>query len=355
MPNSKRCIKIVQFFHNGGEHITNYRSSGNRKHRWDKEKIIKDEFMPSNLGEHRRKFMVNKGKCLNQDLSKSIKTDIAFWGEWENPSKFKPIKYNNIDERLHKWLSNSTNKKKVKITNTKKDCYFQKNDIPQYVHYKFYKENNKKIRENTDPYIFGNTFYYCCCKQTDKYGNPRWLQTNLASGSLILFGSRLNDRFILDTVFVVNDFKPYCTSSKDNLYFKKVLSVTDTYSNASLEPLRKNKNKLMLYSGAMFDSKYSIGENKIFSFFPCKKVNKTEDISQCASNAAFSRPFLDLKKYNLTIAGRGASGNILEKYKKDNLITKSDEEVVAIYWKMIVDDIIQQEFNIGTFTEEPKS
>lgn len=59
---------------------------------------------------------------------------------------------------------------------------------------------------NTDPYIFGGAFKYCCCKQSYRDGRPTFLH-ELPIGSIILFGSykKTNDGdgFYLDTVFVV--------------------------------------------------------------------------------------------------------------------------------------------------------
>ena len=77
MQNNKREVKIVEFFHPGGEHLTTY----NNSHKWNKQEALRNEYMPSNQGEHRRKFMINKGKYLNKDMSQSNVTDIAFWGE----------------------------------------------------------------------------------------------------------------------------------------------------------------------------------------------------------------------------------------------------------------------------------
>ena len=145
-------------------------------------------------------------------------------GRDENPTRFKAIKHDNINEKQN-------------------DNYFHKNDIPQYVHYEFYEEKENRGRENTDPYIFGDTFYYCCCKQTSrKTGKPKYLQTDLAKGSLILFGCKLKDKFLLDTVFVVKDVIQYFTCSTDNLYFGKVLAdLSRTYVNTSLKPLEKSE------------------------------------------------------------------------------------------------------------------
>lgn len=61
---------------------------------------------------------------------------------------------------------------------------------------------------NTDPYVFGDAFKYCCCQQVSHYGNPTRLH-DLPQESIILFGSykKINGAggFYLDTVFVVDE------------------------------------------------------------------------------------------------------------------------------------------------------
>ncbi|MGK4002197.1 hypothetical protein WMF31_06205 [Sorangium sp. So ce1036] len=56
--------------------------------------------------------------------------------------------------------------------------------------------------QNTDPFVFGDTFLYSCCKQVRRNGSATLLR-KLQRGDVILFGSRLDGRFVLDTVFVV--------------------------------------------------------------------------------------------------------------------------------------------------------
>ena len=67
---------------------------------------------------------------------------------------------------------------------------------------------------NTDPYVFGDAFKYCCCQQ-QRQSRPT-LMHDLPEGSIILFGSQKTVNgvvgFYLDTVFVVD--RKVCEYSK---------------------------------------------------------------------------------------------------------------------------------------------
>lgn len=166
-------IYFVQFTHPGGEHGCD-RGSTN--------------FKSWNYGKHQRKFlrangsiMVNGNAVHNQD--------VIFWGEWEPQS--------NV----------------VRINNRP-----LVGDYPHYIHkpalkLSALKTNSKKqIPQNTDPFVFADCFYYCCCKQL-RYKTLRGLD----KGSIILFGSTLKDAngpyFGVDTVFVVGDYRDYDSSN----------------------------------------------------------------------------------------------------------------------------------------------
>jgi predicted nucleotidyltransferase len=66
---------------------------------------------------------------------------------------------------------------------------------------------------NTDPFVFGGKFMYTLCQQYKKEKHTSTLTPtklhSLEKGSVILFGSRLNHDFVLDTVFVVKCWKDH--------------------------------------------------------------------------------------------------------------------------------------------------
>lgn len=85
MTNSKNDkLRIVLFFHDGPEHI-----NGENKN------INNNEFLPRHVGTHRRKFVLNKGNFIDSNNILQ-EDDISFWTEWEAPSKFEKIDYNNV-------------------------------------------------------------------------------------------------------------------------------------------------------------------------------------------------------------------------------------------------------------------
>jgi len=79
---------------------------------------------------------------------------------------------------------------------------------PHYLHHLLQEEPAwRKGGTNTDPYIFGKQFIYSCCKQ-----NTFNVLKRLEPDDIILFGSMKENEadewgFMLDTVFVVGNFK----------------------------------------------------------------------------------------------------------------------------------------------------
>ena len=63
--------------------------------------------------------------------------------------------------------------------------------------------------QNTDPFVFGNCFVYSCCKQFRPRSGHLTGLAKLDRGSVVLFGSQLHGRFVLDTVFVVSHWTDY--------------------------------------------------------------------------------------------------------------------------------------------------
>jgi hypothetical protein len=147
MPN----LMFVQFPHPGSEH----KPAG--------------LMVPWNQGAHARKFLTARGQFLAGALP--LTGSVTFWGEWEPQSQ---------------------------VIKT-----FQQPaaGMPRYLH-----KPDLQVpapgpkRQNTDPLVFGDQFLYSNCRQER---NHRLLQ--LAAESIVLFGSKLEGRFVLDTVFVVGE------------------------------------------------------------------------------------------------------------------------------------------------------
>jgi hypothetical protein len=98
----------------------------------------------------------------------------VFWGEWEAQSRI-----------VHRWS--------------------RRDGLPTVLHQPYWRPPNiDGDRQNTDPWVFGDTFLYSNCKQITPARGPSALQ-RLPIGSMVLFGSGRDGEFVLDTVLVVGE------------------------------------------------------------------------------------------------------------------------------------------------------
>lgn len=240
-------MKIVQFTHPGGEaNPTN--------------KEIRNGIKEWNYGSHKRKFMKARGQYVVDVDTLSSKEDLLFWGEWEPTSKIQSLK-----------------------------CSKGAGVLPQYVHEPFLQKNSNnililptpfkgtKLRQNTDPFIFGDYFLYSCCKQrkkSKKTGTSTFTQLGrLAKGSIILFGSTISAKnggpyFVLDTVFVVSECKKYNPHQYKNHLRGFVPS---NYGEIMGFDHWKSNDELICYKGATFKDPV----DGMYSFVPCKQATET--------------------------------------------------------------------------------
>ncbi|MCL2277397.1 MAG: hypothetical protein FWC21_05805 [Treponema sp.] len=221
---------IIQFFHPGQEHRYD------KKYR-DTKPLLKDW----NSSDHRRKFLLNEGTYIKND--KKHEGKLLFWGEWEPLSRVELIKPENQSYSPPYGVN------------------------PNYLHIPFLppidqlrKYHDKGIYQNTDPFIFGNCFIYAICRQKNQS-----LQ-ELEEGSLIIFGSKVNHRFVIDTVFVIKSKHKY--HSLDDV---KKMNLGIYPEIATKFIIDKNNqinypNGLILYKGATFDDQV----NGMYSFLPAK-------------------------------------------------------------------------------------
>ena len=194
--------------------------------------------------------------------------DLIFWGEWEPQSHVTRINSN-----------------------------VQK-DFPHYIHepeldLKVPTQIDGRLRQNTDPYVFADAFYYRCCKQIS--GGKRTQLSYLKKGSIILFGSTIHQNteeayFGVDTVFVVGDHREYDSKNYEQqlkgftpeLYAEIVgigKIVEDDGETALSQPVSGSRGgscspssyttvepTLRCYSGATPEQNV----NGMYSFVPCK-------------------------------------------------------------------------------------
>ena len=175
-------MKIIQFIHPGKEHG---KKSGTQW--W--------------TGTHMRKYMKVSGSFVNGINENIQNTDeLYFWGEWESES---------YKETIKSGIENG----------------------PKYIFSPYYRLPFVENAANTDPFMFGNQFYYCFCKQ-GHYTSLR----NLNNGDVMLFGSAKNKKFVLDSVVVIKKAISY----KLKLSNIKAKKFNQVFFDVSLLPLVKH-------------------------------------------------------------------------------------------------------------------
>jgi hypothetical protein len=244
---------------------------------------------------HFRKFIINDGFFVNDVSDKEPqKSDLYFWGEWEGRSYFEPIK--NSDYNI----------------------------LPNGLHRPFHSAP-ENLKQNTDPYIFGEYFKYAFCKQTGALNN-------LSEDSLILFGSTYPSlgKFYIDTVFVVKTYESaidVCANSAANY--------TRTYKEQTLDRLGKeyrgrnpSSNKKLYHGKTWYDN------SEYFSFVPCKLRQELN---------GFERFYLELKNPIFQLSKNPTGKSFLKN------CAHSPEEL----WKQIVVEAVKQGFVLGINFSEP--
>lgn len=293
-------VCFVQFTHPGGEHTITQGI---------------DVLYPWNYKDHKRKFLETTAQYI--DHNNNLQNDkILFWGEWEPESLARvitpsPAKGTDLPRNIHNPLF---------ITN--------KNGNVLAKPYIINKKGNKVIRQNTDPFVFGDDFYYSICKQASFTSLK-----NLAPGSIILFGSTINQNqpnsyFALDTVFVVRELNPYKIQTYD-ADLKNY--ITNEYAEImGFDYLRQNINNIQnscfsvnnsytCYKGAT----YLKHVNNMYSFVPCV-LSKTNP-------QGFERIKLteaDFNNIGITIPKKGIFNNKLNQHFKITITNIQDNKKI---------------------------
>lgn len=235
---------VVVFYHPGSE----YKITPD---------ILSKGVFPWNKEAHHRKFLEAEGEYVANESNSPQTAKLRFWGEWEPCSYVRKLqgkspKYLHIPfvKRPLPVLPTST------VTNR---CAGKEGGCGSNL-------------QNSDPFVFADSFYYGICQQITQGGIKSTGMQKLEKGSIILFGSRVNKEFVLDTVFVVGDRKPY---TSDNIVSDLSGFVPSDYPN--LMQLTKG-HSLVCYKGANFLNPM----NGMYSFVPCR-------ISD-GGNTGFGRP-----------------------------------------------------------------
>lgn len=178
---------------------------------------------------HYRKLLRNEGQYVLSIGGAPQNGDLLFWGEWEGESEFKPLPKGSAASGIH-----------------------HPRPTPPPL-------RTGEFLQNTDPYVFGDSFRYAICKQ-------RGRMCNLAPGSVILFGSSYRQGFALDTVFVVNNATPSAhVMASPHVFGTRYQEQT---LNRIAGDYLKPGNKYQLYSGQAYNN-----STAPFSYSPCRTYN----------------------------------------------------------------------------------
>lgn len=265
---------IVQFPHPGGEHVPPGSHMG-----W-------------NTGPHQRKFLLSDGHFVDDVGTDPQGGQLVFWGEWEPPSRV-----------ARRWPA--------------------RHGLPTVLHEPYWSPpTGEGMRQNTDPWVFGDGFLYSNCKQhtnNTPSRRPSALQS-LPPGSLILFGSAVDGAFVIDTVFVVRDtvgtFRPF--EDMSHLGVDPAFDACTLQSLTTYEP-HIGASMYTLYRGATVEDPV----HGMFSFAPCR-VHGEPDMR-------FARPAIHLPGSVNPASTQSPSG-----------ATAGDRRTVAEVvdaWRSVVDQV----------------
>lgn len=220
---------VVQFPHPGGEHRPRPPKVGT--------------VMPWNRGKHKRKFLRATARYILD--GRSQEGDVGFWGEWEAQSRVL-------------------------------DVWPEDGDLPRFLQDPFYEAPREGVQhQNTDPFVFGETFLYTNCIQAR---NQKLRQ--LTPGSVILFGSSPDAGFVLDTVFVVGDGQHPAYEIGE----RRVLLDRPEADALVFRPLSTSTEHLGVGCRAYRSRPYTPDTDEPFSYVPCQPLDDA---------VRFARPLLE--------------------------------------------------------------
>ncbi|MDQ2985080.1 MAG: hypothetical protein M3R70_14350 [Actinomycetota bacterium] len=226
-------VRLVQFPHPGGEH--SMPASGRRPWKLGREN-------------HARTFLLSPGTYRSDVQAEDQHGKVAFWGEWEGAVDLAA----EVD-----WIPGG----------------------PRWLcrpdpHAAEPPSDDGSPPQNTDPFVWGDAIRYTFCRQP---GNGKLRR--LGRGSVILFGSSLDHRFVLDAVLVVAGWVEH--RRRDDL----AGYADETYMGATIDPMYgwgEDGHTYRLYVGATPDEPV----DGMFSFVPCRRA--------AGARSGFARPPIEL-------------------------------------------------------------
>lgn len=245
---------VIKFYHPGKEETVSHID-------------LKSGICSWHTGKHGRKYLSVKDGTYVDSNGKVQTGAIGFWGEWEAETEVSknPLKKPSYPRYIHKPIVPVKNPKGM--ADDSKKCGIKGAD-------------NIASPQNTDPCVFcdknsDGEFLYAFCQQKND-GKDSTLLKSLEKGAVVVFGSHVAGKFIIDTVFVVAESIHY--SGKTIGEFKG--SVPAWYFLLTLNHVAPDAC-FTLYKGATYNNPV----DGMYSFFPCVIDEKI--------NSGFERPNLE--------------------------------------------------------------
>lgn len=232
---------------------------------------------------HCKKFIEREGITISSCPGKET---IHFWGEYEPKSEAEIISKTTVPKAIHKVLCPVGPGNCLPVKHPEK-CF------------------------NTDPYVFGEEFYYFNCKR--RKCNP------YNPGDIILFGTVMGDyKFYMDTLIAIKELRPLSIFD----------AIKGNYWECTLNPALY-KGGARPFDNVIVGSMYN-DDQSIYSFVPCHK----------ASNPIISptKPVIDVVKYgfrpitNTAYYSSKATGNVST-------------------FNSLVSDVVSQGFDIASYID----
>ena len=305
----------------------------------------------SDAKDHARKLVITKGDYIDDKENLHTDKDIIFWAEWEQMSEYNKLKSDH-PAYIHKPI--------IDVNSTVYRYLSGGGDINSNDFKKLCEEFYNGAKQNTDPYVFGECFYYSCCRQKARKGSGEAKKLNV--GDIIVFFSctkidRKVVKAVVDTVFVVGGI--VTIENKREIVYKKNLGGLmevvgkDYLTGVTLPTCYGNRNQLsnidndedaynVLYYGATYDKPVIVEGKKMFSFFPCRTIDGETDWN---SYEGFDRPIVYDKEKNINII-RPAKETLCERNITCNSILKKNQSVYD-YWQSLASCFWEQGYYLG--------
>ena len=309
-------IAIVQFPHSGKEFPCS------RKTLFDQTKITR-----WNAGDHCRRLVKHNGEYINQTGRKS-KGALAFWTEWESNTIALPV-----GVRCHLGAKNIHSCLTPEPAFARKEWTCRHGDPDDNCSGGCCKANcvNKNLGINTDPCVFGSTFKYCLCRQD---ASPNILK-HLDIGSLVVFGSKVESQFCLDTVFVVESGQKYMTTPASI----GKLNTSVEYRSLTLDRFAGFVGRF--YRGATNFNPVA----GMYSFTPAELLKR-------GSSSRGRRCVLDLQRLNKLHSAKMFNCNSTQSVKHTEVLSNCAQLPKQV-WDEIRRQVFAQGFVLGTHFDWP--